>query len=180
MSTGHASCCNPRLLSGIKYLQLAELAYEQARQEREVSMKSWKVFTLVLVACLAALPLWAGGACCAKEQAVSRQVENIAGGVKLTLTATDPQAVAKLQQKAEACSGECKDCPMHAPGVNRKVEKTDNGVVITVTSSDPKQAEAIQAHAASMADKAKGACCGKASKAGKGASCTKGSGHPRT
>ncbi len=143
-------------------------------------MRSWKVFTLVLVACLAALPLWAGRACCAKDQAVSRQVENIAGGVKITLTATDPQAVAKLQQKTEACSGECKDCPMHGPGVNRKVEKIDNGVVITVTSSEPRQAEAIQAHAASMADKAKGASCAQGHKASKGACCAKGSGHPRT
>lgn len=143
-------------------------------------MKSWKVFTLVLVACLAALPLWAEGACCAKGQAVSRQVENIAGGVKITLTASDPQAVAKLQQKAEACSGQCKDCPMHAPGVNRTVEKTDKGVVITVTSNDPKQAEAIQAHAASMAGKAKGACCGKASKAGRGPACERSSGQPQS
>lgn len=143
-------------------------------------MKGWKMFTLVLVACLAALPLWAGGACCTKDQGVSRQVENIPGGVKITLTASDPQAVATLQQKAEACSSECKDCPMHAPGVNRTVEKTDNGVVITVTSSDPKQAEAIQAHAASMAGKAKGASCAKGNKASKGACCAKGSGHHRT
>jgi hypothetical protein len=150
----------------------AELAgYGKLAGEREEIMRRAKVLAFLGVVVMAAVPLWAGGACCAKDQAVSRQVENIPGGVKITLTANDAQVVAKLQSQPEACKGECKDCPMHAQGVTRKVEKIDKGVVITATASDPKLVEALQAHAASMGTMAKGSCC---SKGAKGSCCNKG------
>lgn len=95
------------------------------------------------------LPLWAGEACYAKGQAVSRQVEKLADGVKVNVAADNPQEVARLQAKSLACAAGCKDCPAHAEGVTRKVE--NKGVAITFTSSDLSQVAALQTHFAKMA-----------------------------
>lgn len=132
-------------------------------------MKALKVLTLVVVFGLAAgSPLLAGGACCSKDQAVSKQVENLPNGVKITMTSSDPRVVAQMQSKTEACGQEgCKDCPMHAQGVTRTVEKIANGVVITATASDAQLVAALQKHAASMTT----AGCSKSS--GKASCCSK-------
>jgi len=153
------------------------------------SMKGLKVLALTLLLAVVAWPAMAGGACCSKDQGVTRQVENLANGVRITITAQDPQMVAKLQSQGESCGAGCKDCPMHAQGVERKVEKIAGGVVITATSSDPKQVEALQKHAAAMGaascqkegakaagcakGEAKASCCSKGE--AKGAGCSKGS-----
>lgn len=142
-------------------------------------MRGFKVLAFaVVLGFVAATSLFAGGACCSKDQAVSRQVETLANGVKLTLTSSDPQVVAQLQSKTEACGKEgCKDCPMHAPGVTRTVEKMANGVVITATASDPQLVAALQKHVAGMnagcsKSAAKGSCCSKGE--AKGSGCAKG------
>ncbi|MGQ9495213.1 MAG: hypothetical protein ACUVRY_02995 [Thermoanaerobaculaceae bacterium] len=131
-------------------------------------MRGTKVLVLVAALFFLGLPLWAGDACCAKGAAVSRQVENLADGVKVTLTADNPQEAARLQTKAMACDASCGNCPVHAEGVTRKVENIDKGVVITATSADPKQVAALQAHFAKMAigSSAKG-CCSKGGHEGK-------------
>lgn len=136
-------------------------------------MRGTKVAVLVVALFFLGLPLWAGDACGKKGAAVHRQVENLANGVKVTLTADNPQEVARLQSKPMACDASCKDCPVHAEGVSTKTENIANGVVITATSADPKQVAALQAHFAMMASgsSAKGSC----SKGGHdGHSCAKG------
>lgn len=158
-------------------------------------MKVWKVLMVAVAVGLAVAPAaLAGGACCSKDQAVARQVENLPNGVKITLTSSDPKVVAQLQSRGEACGKDCQDCPMHAEGVTRAVEKVANGVVITATAADPKLVTALQHHAASMGQgamkgAAKGACCAKEGAAGaakgsccskgeaKGSGCSKGAGH---
>ncbi|KDA53646.1 hypothetical protein EG19_05455 [Thermoanaerobaculum aquaticum] len=151
-------------------------------------MRALKVLALVVVVGLAAAaPLFAGGACCGKDQAVSKQVENLPNGVKITLTSSDPKVVAQLQSKSEACDKEgCKNCPMHAEGVTRTVEKIANGVVITATSADAQLVAALQKHASGMTagcnkSAAKASCCSKGE--AKGSGCSKGATghtHPTT
>jgi hypothetical protein len=110
------------------------------------------------LAALIAVPLLAGpngpamgAGCCMSQTGVERTVTNLANGVRITLTATDPKVVETLQARTETCPKDgCADCPMHAEGVTRSVEKTANGVVITATSSDPAQVAKLQKHAASM------------------------------
>ncbi|MFN3414065.1 MAG: hypothetical protein ACK42L_08415 [Thermoanaerobaculum sp.] len=146
-------------------------------------MKGSKVLALVVVVGLAAAaPLWAGGACCSKDQLVTKQVANLPNGVKITLTASDPKVVAQLQSKTEGCGKEgCKTCPMHAEGVTRTVEKIANGVVITATSADAQLVAALQKHASGMTagcnkSAGKASCCSKGE--AKGSGCSKGaSGH---
>jgi len=93
-----------------------------------------------------------------------RVVTNLENGVRITLTAEDPSAVAELQRRTETCpKGGC-DCPMHAEGVSRTVDKTTEGVVITATSSDPTLVKKLQQHAAEAA----GGCGHKASETAAG------------
>lgn len=151
-------------------------------------MKALKLLvSVVVVGLAAATPLLAGGACCGKDQAVTKQVENLPNGVKITLTSSDPKVVAQIQNKTETCGKEgCKDCPMHAEGVNRTVEKIANGVVITATSADAQVVSALQKHVAGMSagcnkSSAKASCCSKGE--AKGSGCSKGAkshAHPTT
>jgi len=160
-------------------------------------MKGLKALALTLLLAVVAWPAMAGGVCCSKDQGVTRQVENLPNGVRITITAKDPQMVAKLQSHEGNCGSGCKECPMHAQGVERKVEKTEAGVVITATASDSKQVEALQKHAAAMGTascqkeraraagcakgEAKASCCSKGE--AKGAGCSKGAhahAHPRS
>ncbi len=150
-------------------------------------MKAFRVLALVVVLAFAAVtPLLAGGACCSKDQAVSKEVQNLPNGVKISLTSSDPKVVAQLQDKTAACGKEkCKDCPLHAEGVTRTVEKIANGVVITATSFDSQLVAAVQKHAAGMTNAGcskstdKASCCSKGE--AKGSGCSKGAGrhaHP--
>ncbi|MCX7895449.1 MAG: hypothetical protein N2447_05800 [Thermoanaerobaculum sp.] len=123
---------------------------------------------------------YAGGACCSKDSAVTKQVENLANGVKITMTSNDPKVVAKLQSKEEGAGEGCQGCPMHAQGVTKTTEKLPNGVVITATATDPKLVSALQQHAAEMTaghkkGHGKGACCAKGE--AKGSGCSKGAAH---
>lgn len=142
-------------------------------------MRALKVLALVVaLGFAAATPLLAGGACCSKDQAVSKQVENLPNGVKITLTSSDPKVVAQIQSKTETCGKEgCKDCPMHAEGVTRTVEKIENGAVITATSSDAQLVAALQRHAVGISagcgkSSQKTSCCAKGE--AKGSGCCKG------
>jgi hypothetical protein len=108
--------------------------------------------------------------CCAKDANVERTVENITGGVRITMSAKDAKDIAKIQESAEKCSKKESDCcPMHGKNVTRNVEKTATGVVITATASEPELVKNLQAHAEKMkaggcdhdGEKAMKNCCSK-------------------
>ncbi len=122
---------------------------------------------LTVLAVLAAAPLLAADSAapmsCCKNAGVERTVVNLDNGVRVTMTAKDPKAVAAIQEKSATC---CKDCPMTAEGVTRTVEKTAAGVVITATAANPELVKKLQAHAAADAAGGEGAghCKGGAEK----------------
>ena len=121
-----------------------------------------KRFLLVIaLAVLATAPVMAADAAapmaCCRAVGVERTVTNLDNGVKVTMTAKDPKAVAIIQEMSAACSKDkpcCKDCPLASEGVTRTVEKTDTGVVITATATDAATVKALQEHAATMWEKA--------------------------
>jgi len=136
-----------------------------------------RISLMMAIAVLAAASLMAADvaaptACC-KGGGVERAVTKLENGIKVTMTAKDPQAVAMIQQAAATCSKDkpcCNDCPMAAEGVTRTVEKTASGVVITATATDPELVKRLQAHAATMgaAEGMKGCCKGKTGSHGAG------------
>lgn len=131
---------------------------------------------LAMLVAAVALPALAGEghACCRKDAAkpgcmartagVERTAATLDNGVRITMTATDPAVVAKLQTMGGVGEGCCAGCPMRQEGVTRSVEKTANGVVITATSTDPATVKKLQEHATAMAGGQ--ACCGGKAKAG--------------
>jgi hypothetical protein len=129
-----------------------------------------RFFLMMVLAALVATPLLAadaaGSMACCKNAGVERTVTNLDNGVRMTMTAKDPKAVAMIQEMSASCSKDkpcCKDCPMAAEGVTRTVEKTGAGVVITATATNPDLVKKLQAHAATMAagGDMKGCCKGK-------------------
>jgi len=128
-------------------------------------------FVLFLaLAVLAAAPLMAADtapttpAMCCRGAGAERAVANLDNGVKITMTAKDAAAVAKIQEAAAACAKDtpcCKECPMAAEGVTRTVEKTETGVVITATSKDPATVKKLQEAVAACASGAMKGCCKK-------------------
>jgi len=114
--------------------------------------------------------------CCAKGAGVERSVEKLDNGVRITIAASDPESIATIQQRAEACKpGSCPRCPMCAEGVTRTVENTATGVVVTAIATDPGLIERLQAHSMSrhgmhahragasctMGAEAKAGCCSR-------------------
>jgi TusA-related sulfurtransferase len=135
-----------------------------------------RVLVALAIMALFAMPMLAGGpgkAGCCKAAGVERSVTNLDNGVKITITANDPKAIAQVQTKAASCSKEsCGDCPMMSDKVTRTVEKTDTGVVITAISTDAAIVKAIQEHAAA---EAKGEGCGRMKQGASG--CPRGHEH---
>jgi len=130
-----------------------------------------RLVLLMALAALVAAPLLAADAatpmaCCSKAAGFERTVTNLDNGVKVTMTAKDPKAVAALQEMSASCSNGkacCKDCPMDAEGVTRTVEKTASGVVVTATATNAELVKRLQTHAAAMSarSEANGCCKGK-------------------
>jgi len=98
------------------------------------------------------------GACPCKMEGVTKSVENLDNGVKVTLSATDPKIVAMIQEKVGKCEAGESDCPMMTKEMDRKVEKTADGMVMTITSADKDMVQKLQTH---MAAESKGHDCGK-------------------
>lgn len=142
-----------------------------------------KRFLLVIaLAVLATAPVMAADAAapmaCCRAVGVERTVTNLDNGVKVTMTAKDPKAVAIIQEMSAACSKDkpcCKDCPLASEGVTRTVEKTNSGVVVTATATNPELVKKLQAHAAALAagGEMTGCCKGNADAhdAGMGGKC---------
>jgi len=89
------------------------------------------------------------GGCPCKMEGVTRSVENLGDGVKVTLSAKDPKLVAMIQEKVG--KREEGDCPMMSENVNRSVETTSDGIVMTLTSGDAEMVKKLQSHAAAEA-----------------------------
>ena len=114
-----------------------------------------KKLLLFAAALAVAATAYAGGKPCAGcpcgMEGVTRSVENLADGVRVTLVAKDPataEAVRKMMDErhpGKCGCAKCK-CPMALKGVDRKVEATADGVVMTVTAQDPETVKEIQAH----------------------------------
>ena len=98
------------------------------------------------------------GACPCKMDGVTKSVENLDNGVKVTLSAQDPKIVAMIQEKMGKCEKGEDDCPLMAKEMDRRAEKTADGMVMTITSADSDVVKKLQTH---MAAEAKGHDCGK-------------------
>ncbi len=114
-----------------------------------------KNLLLVAAALVVAATAFAGEKPCAGcpcgMEGVTRSVENLDDGARVTLTAKDPETAEKVQKMMdERHPGKCNcakcKCPMMLEGVERKVEATADGVVMTVTAQDPETVKKIQAH----------------------------------
>ncbi len=114
-----------------------------------------KKLLLFAAAIAVAATAFAGGKPCAGcpcgMEGVTRSVENLDDGVRVTLVAKDPETAETVRKMMDSRHpGKCGcakcACPMMSAGVDRKVEGTADGVVMTVTSQDPETVKKIQEH----------------------------------
>jgi TusA-related sulfurtransferase len=96
------------------------------------------------------------GDCPCRMEGVTKNVENLEDGVKVTLSATDPKLVAMIQEKMVTCEAGRTDCPMMAKEMDRRVEKTADGMVMTITSTDKDLVKKLQTHVAAEFEGHKG------------------------
>ncbi len=82
---------------------------------------------------------------------IEKSVENIENGIVVTITASCPKIVAKLQSHGQD-QAEGKSCGHHQhgqakmEGVEKSYEKLENGIKITLTAKDPEGVKKLQGH----------------------------------
>jgi len=81
------------------------------------------------------------------QTVVTKTVESLENGVKITLTSDDVTVVEKLQSQAEEFA---KFDPPAEINVSRTVENIDNGVVVTITSDDANVVKMLQENEGEM------------------------------